>query len=87
MPTHDEPNLMTVPEVAREMRISRSAVYAYLASGELGSIKIGRSCRVRRSAVEGRSAPVRLGRGSIAFGAGVIPRPRRCHVRGQPVRT
>jgi len=52
MPTHDEPNLMTVPEVAREMRISRSAVYAYLASGELGSIKIGRSCRVRRSAVE-----------------------------------
>ena len=39
--------LLTVNEVARQLRISRSFAYLLVASGELPMIKIGKSRRVR----------------------------------------
>ena len=41
-----ETKLMTVPEVASDLRLSRSQVYALMAAGQLRSVHIGRSRRV-----------------------------------------
>lgn len=49
-------------EAASVLSVSRATVYVYLASGELASIKIGRSRRIPREALERfvreRQAPV-----------------------------
>lgn len=52
--TNDDDNAIafTVEEVAKNCRLSRSRVYALIASGELRSIKIGRLRRIPASAVE-----------------------------------
>lgn len=42
------PLLMTVPEVAGILRLSRKGVYDLLRSGGLGHVKIGRRVRVQR---------------------------------------
>lgn len=43
--------LLTVSEVAEELRVSRSTVYGLIAGGGLPSIKVGSSRRVARSAM------------------------------------
>jgi excisionase family DNA binding protein len=44
--------LLTVDEAAQRLGIGRSHAYAYVLSGELESVKIGRSRRVPAAAVE-----------------------------------
>jgi excisionase family DNA binding protein len=44
--------LLTVEEAAAELRLSRTAVYARITSGEIPSIKIGTRRRVRRADLE-----------------------------------
>jgi excisionase family DNA binding protein len=43
---------MTVVEIAVMMRVSRATVYRLLHAGHLPSIRVGRSLRVPREAVE-----------------------------------
>jgi excisionase family DNA binding protein len=47
-----EPVLITVEEAGRLLRISRGKAYAMAASGELPTIRMGRSVRVRRDRME-----------------------------------
>lgn len=42
------PALLTVPEAMSALRLSRATVYDLIRSGELGSVKVGRSRRIRR---------------------------------------
>lgn len=42
----DRPECLTVEEAARVLRIGRSAAYAGVKSGDIPSIKVGRSIRV-----------------------------------------
>lgn len=44
--------LLTVEEAARLLRISRGKAYALAASGELPTVRMGRSVRVRRDRLE-----------------------------------
>lgn len=44
--------LMTVAEVAEAMRVSKMTVYRLVHSGEMGSVRIGRSYRIPESALE-----------------------------------
>jgi excisionase family DNA binding protein len=44
--------LLTVHDVARELAIGRTRVFALIASGELESVKVGRSRRVPAAALE-----------------------------------
>ena len=46
-----QPLLLTVRQTARELGLSRSTIYALIGSGELASVKIGRSRRVPWEAV------------------------------------
>lgn len=48
----NEQLLMRAEEVARALGLGRSKVYALLASGTLPSVRIGRSVRVSRAALE-----------------------------------
>lgn len=47
-----EPALMTVEEVARYLRISRAKAYEMTQSRELPVVRMGRSVRVHRAALE-----------------------------------
>ena len=47
-----EAEILTVEEVSRLLRISRAKAYGLIASGELPSIRMGRSVRVRRDRLE-----------------------------------
>jgi excisionase family DNA binding protein len=47
-----EPVLITVEEAARYLRISRGKAYSMAAAGELPTVKLGRSVRVRRDLLE-----------------------------------
>jgi excisionase family DNA binding protein len=47
-----EPFLLTVVETARRLSISRAKTYELLASGEIASVRIGRSRRVPLVACE-----------------------------------
>jgi excisionase family DNA binding protein len=47
----DDP-LLTVPEVARALRVSSMTIYRLINEGELGALRIGGSWRLRTSAVE-----------------------------------
>ncbi len=44
--------LLTVPEAARLLRISRNLAYELVARGELPAVRFGRVIRVPRSALE-----------------------------------
>ena len=46
-----EPLLLRISEVVKMLNLSRSKVYDLIARGELPSIRIGRSCRVPRTAL------------------------------------
>ena len=48
-----EPLLLKAEEVAKLLRIGRSKVFAMLAAGELPVVRLGRSVRVPRAALEG----------------------------------
>jgi excisionase family DNA binding protein len=47
-----EPALLTIDEAARYLRLSRAKVYSMAARGELPSVKMGRSVRVRRERLD-----------------------------------
>lgn len=44
-------DLLTVPETMRKLRVSRQVLYALIRSGELPSLRIGRSRRIPAEAV------------------------------------
>ena len=46
------PILLTVPEVAEELRIARSYAYRLVHENSIPSVRIGRSVRVPRAALE-----------------------------------
>lgn len=45
-------DLMTVEEIAEQLRVSKMTVYRMVNSGTLPSMKIGNSIRVEREALE-----------------------------------
>lgn len=47
-----EPLLLSIPEAAQLLGIGRSKTYELVATGELATVRIGRSVRVPRTAVE-----------------------------------
>lgn len=48
----DLPDLLTVPEVAALLRIGRGKAYALVRRGNLPSVKLGRTLRVPKAAIE-----------------------------------
>ncbi len=46
------PEWLKVPEVAEVLRIARSRAYELVGSGEIPSVRIGRSVRVNRKELE-----------------------------------
>jgi excisionase family DNA binding protein len=48
----DDKLLMTVPEAARRLGISRSLFYELIAAGQIRTIHIGRLCKVSQQALE-----------------------------------
>ena len=53
--------LLTVEDVGQAIKQSRSTVFELLASGEIESVKIGRSRRIPAQAVEDYVARLRAG--------------------------
>lgn len=49
--TVSEPMLLTVPEAAAHLRLSRARVFELIASGDLPSLKLGGARRIRRDAL------------------------------------
>lgn len=49
-----EKRMLTVPETARVLRISRNLAYTLIARGEIPAIRFGRVIRVPRAALERR---------------------------------
>lgn len=45
------PTLLTVPEAMATLRLSRATIYDLIRSGDLGSVKVGRSRRIPAQAV------------------------------------
>ena len=43
----NNPNLLTAPEVARILKISKSYAYRLIQRGDIRSVRVGRSVRVR----------------------------------------
>ena len=62
--------LLTMPEAARELGISRSAVYVLAAEGRLPVVKVGCRMRVVRSVLEDRL------RQEVETGSGDLRGPR-----------
>ena len=48
----------TVDETARLLRVSPITIRRYIASGELEAVRVGRSVRVRREAIERFTKPL-----------------------------
>ena len=46
------PALLTVPEAMSALRLSRATIYDLIRSGELSSVKVGRSRRIPTQAVQ-----------------------------------
>lgn len=44
--------MLTVEEAAQQLRIGRTQMFALIGSGEVSSVKIGRSRRVPRAALD-----------------------------------
>jgi excisionase family DNA binding protein len=47
-----DPLLLTVPQVAKALSLSRSTVYDLIASGDLAAVKIGGARRIPAAAVQ-----------------------------------
>ena len=54
-------SLLTVREVAEELRISQMTVRRHIASGKLRAVRVGRGVRIDRSAVDRFVTPVDSG--------------------------
>jgi excisionase family DNA binding protein len=52
VPDPEQPKLLTVAEIAAELRVSKMTVYRLVHAGDLRSIRIGRSFRVPVKALE-----------------------------------
>lgn len=52
MCSEEFPVVLTVPEAAKALRVSRGAAYEAIRVGEIPSVRIGRSLRVPRHALE-----------------------------------
>lgn len=50
--TPDDRLLLSIPEAAHRIGVSRSQLYNLIAAGEIPTVHIGRSCKVRPSALE-----------------------------------
>ena len=60
--TDTQPFLITVPELAALLRVSRATAYALVASGEVPSVRVGGSLRIPRDALYRRLAESMAGR-------------------------
>lgn len=56
-----EQEYMTATEVARQLRVSKPAVYKWVAEGKLEAAKFGRAVRILRSSVEALESSARTG--------------------------
>lgn len=52
MTIEELPLVLTIPEVAKVLRLGRNQTYALAASGELGAIRLGNTWRVPRHRIE-----------------------------------
>lgn len=52
LPTSDAPLLLRMADAARLLSVSRTSMYALVASGHVRSIRVGRSRRVARAEIE-----------------------------------
>jgi excisionase family DNA binding protein len=61
----DKPKVLTVPETARLLRISRGSAYEAVRRGEIPAVRVGRRLLVPRVALEAMLAgPGQAGHGS-----------------------
>jgi len=62
---NDDQLLLTVPEVAKVLRIGRNLAYELVARGEIPCVRLGRMIRVPRSSLERwlerEAGPAKLG--------------------------
>lgn len=58
----DSADLLTVPEVAALMRVTRQAVDKWIKAGHLPALKIAGTVRVRRADLEAALKPMGVGR-------------------------
>lgn len=74
-----EPLLLTLPDVARMLAVSRATVERLVAAEDLASVKVGSGRRVRRADLDAyvASLPERSARAAAARRAGAAPRPMR----------
>jgi excisionase family DNA binding protein len=59
--------LLTPEEAAQALRIGRTRLYEMLRTGELGSVRVGRSRRIARRDIEGYVETLRVGQHADAF--------------------
>ena len=52
---------LTVREVSERLRVTRQAIYNWIAEGRLKAIKVGKSVRVSRASIEAFIQPVKPG--------------------------
>jgi len=50
--SHERPRYLTVAEVAAQLRVSTMTVYRLLKAGQLASVRVGKSYRVREEDVD-----------------------------------
>ena len=50
--SHERPRFLTVAEVAGQLRVSTMTVYRLLQAGQLASVRVGKSYRVREEDVD-----------------------------------
>lgn len=50
--SNGRPKLLTVREVADTLRLSRMTIYRLVHAGEIRSVRVGRSFRIPRTAVD-----------------------------------
>ena len=50
--SHERPRFLTVAEVAAQLRVSTMTVYRLLKAGQLASVRVGKSYRVREDDVD-----------------------------------
>ena len=48
----EEPALLTIEEAARYLRLSRAKVYSMASRGDVPSVRMGRSVRIRRDRLD-----------------------------------
>jgi excisionase family DNA binding protein len=74
--TYELHQFMTVTEIAAMMRVSRATVYRLLHAGHLPRIRVGRSLRVSRHAVETYMRISTVHSPGTRLGPGIAPRAR-----------